>query len=121
MRLRREMHHGVDPLGLQEVGNEVARADVALDELEVGLARDGFKVSQGRAVVELVEDNDAHGRVAVDEEADDVRGDKAGATFSPFFFPFSGFEVSREAFEDFSFVPLCLHSVFLGRKKMADL
>ena len=81
MRLRREMHHGVDFLGLQQVRHEVARADVALDELEVGLVRDGAEVAQGGAVVELIECDDTRARVAVDEEGDDVRGDETGAAF----------------------------------------
>ena len=79
MRLRGKVHHRVDPLGLQEVGDEVPRADVAFDEFEVRFVGDGAQVAERGAVVELVEGDDADVRVAADEEGDDVGGDEAGA------------------------------------------
>ena len=58
MRLRREVHDRVDLLRLQDVVDEVRRADVALDELVVRQRRDLLEVREARAVVEAVKVQD---------------------------------------------------------------
>ena len=58
VRLRREVHDRVDLLRLQNVVDEVRRADVALDELVVRQRRDLLEVREARAVVEAVEVQD---------------------------------------------------------------
>ena len=58
VRLRREVHDRVDLLRLQDVVDEVRRADVALDELVVRQRRDLLEVREARAVVEAVEVQD---------------------------------------------------------------
>ena len=58
VRLRREVHDRVDLLRLQNVVDEVRRADVALDEFVVRQRRDLLEVREARAVVEAVEVQD---------------------------------------------------------------
>ena len=58
VRLRREVHDRVDLLRLQDVVDEVRRADVALDEFVVRQRRDLLEVREARAVVEAVEVQD---------------------------------------------------------------
>ena len=58
MGLSREVHHGVDLLGPHDVGHEIGRSDIALDELEVEKPRDRMEVVQVGAIVELVDDDD---------------------------------------------------------------
>ena len=52
------MHDSIDVLFLEDVTDEIRRANVALDELEVWQVRQLVKVGETRAVVELIVHDD---------------------------------------------------------------
>lgn len=53
--LRGKVHHGVDALGAQDVAQQVAALQVALDELEARRRGRGCQVLQRAAVVQLIQ------------------------------------------------------------------
>lgn len=54
-RLRGKVHHGVNALGAQDVAQQVAALQVALDELEARRRRRSCQVLERAAVVQLVQ------------------------------------------------------------------
>ncbi len=69
-----------DPLDArEEAGDEVAVADVAVDELVAGVGLDVAQVLEVPGVGQLVEVDDADVRVAPEDVADEVAADEAGA------------------------------------------
>jgi hypothetical protein len=52
------MHDSIDVLFLEDETDEIRRADVALDELEVWQVRQLVKVGKTRAVIELIVHDD---------------------------------------------------------------
>ena len=80
VRLRSEVHHGIDLLRLQHVREEIRGQNIALDELEVQVVLNGLEVVERRAVVELVEDDHLVAPVLLHQSNGHVRSDEASSS-----------------------------------------
>ena len=79
MALGGEVDDAVDMFVLHQLIDTLEVADVHLDEAVVRLVLDVLQVSEVAGVGQLVEVDDFVFRIFVDEEADDVAADEAGA------------------------------------------
>mmetsp|Transcript_15658 Transcript_15658/g.35920 ORF Transcript_15658/g.35920 Transcript_15658/m.35920 type:complete len:215 (+) Transcript_15658:350-994(+) len=78
--LSSKMHHRVNLLLLEDIRNQVRRADVTLDKLEVWQIGELVEVCQARAVVKLIIDDHIVLRVLLAEQDRDVGRDEPGST-----------------------------------------
>ena len=79
MALGGEVYDAVDVFILHQLVDTLEVADVHLDEAVVRLVLDVLQVGEVAGVGQLVEVDDFVFRIFVDEEADDVAADEAGA------------------------------------------
>ena len=79
MALGGEVYDAVDVFFLHQLVNTIEVTDVHLDELIVRLVLDVLEVGEVAGIGQLVEVDDLVFGIFVDEEADDVAADEAGA------------------------------------------
>ncbi len=77
MRLRREMHDGINFLFGHDIGDKVGTGDVPLDEFEVLETRDIVEIGEAGAVVEFVVHHNLVVRVFFREEDGHMRPDES--------------------------------------------
>src|SRR5579884_3150879 len=75
----REVHDRIEPLLTEQPDDEIAVADVAADEFELGATSDRFEIGKVARVRQRIEDNDPIPRALVQPVVYEVRADEPGA------------------------------------------